>query len=824
MIWNKEKELFEEVKYNATVAYNKLTKQYEIEKPKVEYYKEQGLNYLYRKELVVLQGIEENMKKEQDTIDRMTRLLYQMEPKTTWYNVISNKAALIYIDNGCAERYSPSFISNIRDLLYTDQVKVYLYDWEHKLWIDPSTYDVTYEIESGIKLDERQDYTSDNVMTSITITPNDSSFSFSRKILVYFAYDTCDIFDDVVMNSKKINVRFKPLVVLDKEDKDYDPYYDIRIRKHFDGEEVYETTADDNGEIYIKRIRRSGKYEDSPVFRLCDVSVTDSHGDHPYNDITTFKVKSPFKGLTTTRQFNKPSFAATIKAPIDSFVPNEHVKLICISNNELSSYDGNISSVMFEGTTSLNGTTQVITITNSTLPNYVTGTFVCTVFNDDSYDSTGGVIQIVVTTTGTDIYDDWVTVPTDYMRYRELPNEFKIKLSNPTASEGKATVTLHIEYNKDYSDTVNEDNSGLYNPYEYYYNPTQQKRLPISDVKRNAHDRRLVIDSSTNPDVKLVKSTYIGICRYSAARIPENGVIDMTGYLPTPLTRNRYEFWVNGRCVSGTKDLIILSPTSIQLCNMKSLRNFECIELVDDVDMDNDLMHQGNVYIDINGNTFSSFKLAMLSNSKIRNQNISFVFNANNHDKLNDYWRSIVDNPNNYDLEQDIFSTITFDDSTNDYNSLFNIPTINGISLFHPKLPGLGITEVPNIDIVKEFDKVWKIEATTNPFFMTTHRSDTHLTDQNVGLVLHVTHITDSHWHDLSIDTTGMFEIHTTGPVEKYFTLYVSRLENGAIDDVNNTVKIIPFMSSSVYILLDESYQGMYLHSTHPNTNPIHII
>lgn len=824
MIWNKERALFEEVKYNATVTYNKLAKQYEIEKPKVEYYKEQGLNYLYRKELVVLQGIEENMKKEQDTIDRMTRLLYQMEPKTTWYNVISQKAAMIYIDNGRAERYSPSFISNIRDLLYTDKVKVYLYDWEHKLWIDPTTYDVSYDVQDGLKIDERQDYTSDNVLTSITITPNDPSFSFSKKILVYFAYDTCDVFDDVVMNSNKINVRFKPLVVLDKEDENYDPYYDIRIRKHFDGEEVYKTAADDNGEIYIKRIKRSGKYEDTPVFRLCDVSVTDSHGDHPFTHITSFKVKAPFKGLTTTRQFNTPSFTATIKAPIDSFVPNEHVKLICISNNELSSYDGNISSVMFEGTTSLNGANQAITITNSTLPNYITGTFVCTVFKDDSYDSTGGVVQIVVTTTGTDIYDDWVTVPTDYMRYRELPEEFKIKLNNPTAAGDNTTVTLHIEYNKDYSDTVNEDNSGLYNPFEYYYNPTQQKRLPISDVKRNAHDRRLVIDQTDNPDVKLVKSTYIGICRYSAARIPENGVIDMTGYLPTPLTRNRYEFWVNGRCVSGTKDLIILSPTSIQLCNMKSLRNFECIELVDDVDMDNDLMHQGNVYIDINGNTFSSFKLAMLSNSKIRNQNISFIFNANNHDKLNDYWRSVVDNPNNYDLEQDIFSTITFDDSTNDYNELFNIPTINGISLFHPKLSGLGIAEVPNIDIVKEFDRVWRIEATTNPFFMTTHRSDTHLTDQNVGLVLHCNRITEPHWHDLSIDTTGMFEIHTTGPVEKYFSLYVSRLENGAIDDVNNTVKIIPFMSSSVYILLDESYQGMYLHSTHPNTTPIHII
>ena len=823
-IWNKERELFAEIRDKAYVANNKLAKAYEIEKPKVEYYKEHGMNYLYRKELIVLQGIEENMKKEQNTIDRMNRLLYQLEPRTTWFNVISQKAAMIYIDNGCAERYSPTFISNIRDLLYTDKVKVYLYDWEHKLWIDPSTYEITYDIQDGVKIDERQDYMSDGVLTSITITPTDASFSFSKKILVYFAYDTCDIFDDVVMNSNKINVRFKPLVVLDKEDKNYDPYYNVRIRKHFDGEEVYKTTVDDNGEIYVKRIKRSGKYEDSPVFRLCDVNVTDSNGDHPFSHIATLKVKSPFKELTTTRKFNTPSFTATIKAPIDSFAANEHIKLICISNNELSSYDGNISSVMFEGTTSLNGANQVITITNSTLPNYVTGTFVCTVFKDDNYDSTGGVVQVVVTTTGTDIYDDWVTVPSDYMKYREIPDEFKIKMTNPTSAGDNVKVTLHIEYNKDYHDTVSEDNSGLYNPFEYYYHSTNQKRLPISDVKRNAHDRRLVIDSSTNPNVKLVKSTYIGICRYSAARIPANGVIDMTGYLPTPLTRNRYEFWVNGRCVSGTKDLTILSPTSIQLCNMKSLRNFECIELVDDVDMDNDLMHQGNVYVDINGNTFSSFKLAMLSNSKIRNQNMSFIFNANNHDKINDYWRSIVDNPNNYDLEQDIFSTITFDDSTNDYNELYNIPSINGITLFHPKLAGLGIAEVPNLDIVKAFDKVWKIEALTNPFFMTTHRSESHLTDQDAGLVLRCTRITEPTWHDLSIDTTGMFEIHATGPVEKYFTLYVSRLEDGAIDDVNNTVKIIPFMSSSVYILLDGSYQGMYLHSTHPNTKPIHII
>jgi hypothetical protein len=347
--------------------------------------------------------------------------------------------------------------------------------------------------------------------------------------------------------------------------------------------------------------------------------------------------------------------------------------------------------------------------------------------------------------------------------------------------------------------------------------------MPISNVRINEPRERLVIDTSVNDNVQSIKAPYIGICRYSLAKIPQDGFIDLTGYLPTPLSRNRYEFWVNGRCVKDPKDIIILSPTSIQLCNMKSLKNFEVIELVDDVNTNNDLFRQGNLYMDINGNTYGTYKLALLSNSRIRYQDIKFTFNANVHTNINDHTKDIIPNPNNKDLEEDILSYVTFDDSSTDYNKLYNIPTINGVSLFHPKLQGLGIDETPNEDIIKKFDMIWKLEEITNPMFPMTHREGRHIEDEDI-LKLHIKLITEPHWNGLDIDTTGMYLIYATGPVERYFSLYISKLSDGAIDDVNNTVKIIPFIMPGVYVLIDPKYTGMWLHSTHGKTKPIHIV
>ena len=817
------------VKFNQVIEDNMAkivgSDDYEGIKPRIAKLQEQydrSEDYYEKKKIFgEINDLEIKEKMCEDTIARMKELLFQPEGMTTWYNVGSQDTALVYIDNGRAEKFSPIFLSNIRDICYDDKMDVFLYDWENKHWIDPSTYTITYEIVDGVQIDERDDYTTNDVMTSLTISPT-AGFIPSRKILVYFGYNKSDIYDDIEMKPKTIDVRFKPLMILDKPEDYNDPYRAVKIRKHFDGYEKYSTTTNENGEIIIKRIKRSGKFNYAAGFRLCDVSVHDDNGDHSYNDIVEMKVKSPFKGFSTKSKFHQLTYSVTVNAPIDSFSSNQTIKLICISNNENNSYDGNISTVMFEGTTSMDGLNQSINITKSSLSNYESGKFICTVLKDDKYDCVGGVITVNVTSTTKDIYGDWVTVPSEYMITRELPDEFMIKLINAIPNSN-VTVTLENKYIKDMDDIVYEDNHSIYNPYEYYYDSHTKKRVPISDVKTGSHDRRLVIDTTINPNIHLIKSTYMGICRYSLTHIPVDGIIDMTGYLPTPLSRERYEFWVNGRCVSDKKDLLILSPTSIQLCNMKSLKNFECIELIDDVDNDNDLFHQGPVYVDINGNTYSNYKLAMLSNSKINKQNLSFIFNANNHEKINDYSKCIVD-PNNHDMEADILSTITFDDSNVDYNKLSNIPSINGISLFHTKLDNIGLSEIDNIDIIKAFDKVWKREAATNPFFINTHRCDTNITNNKSGSVIHIKKITEPNWHGLDIDTTNMFAVHVTGPIDKYFSLYVSNLEDGVIDDINNTLKIIPFVSSSVYILLDSSYDGLWSHSTYPNTNPIHII
>ena len=100
----------------------------------------------------------------------------------------------------------------------------------------------------------------------------------------------------------------------------------------------------------------------------------------------------------------------------------------------------------------------------------------------------------------------------------------------------------------------------------------------------------------------------------------------------------------------------------------------------------------------------------------------------------------------------------------------------------------------------------------------------THRVDNNESCSIHVKQINENHWNGLPYDTRGMFVVYTNGFDDKYFTLYISKQSNGKIDDINNTVKIIPFISNGVYVLIDKSYSGMWLHSTQPNTKPIHII
>lgn len=767
----------------------------------------------YEREVALnrLDAYDRRIAKLNDEITRMNICKRQLEKPTTWFNVYSFNTSLVYIANGRADRFSPQFISNIRDLVYADKIDVFLYDWEHKEWLDPSTYELSTELVDNVKINEYDDYSTNRVLYTFTIIPK-QGFRYSKSILVYFSYDSSNVFDDIQMNDNTCFVKFKPILSLDTEITQYDPYQYINIRKHFDGYEKYVVQGDD---IHIKRVNRNGKYVQAPSFRLIDIHVSDDNGDHTYEDIDELYIPNKFKNCDSSSKLYKPIYSTQIHSDIDSFEENKEIQLISIDNGH---YDGNISDVMFNAITSLNNDNQVITITSSSLPNYAVGTFICTVFQSDKYKPFGGVISVTVTHNEDNIYGEWIRVPKEQMLYRELPNEFKLVMKEPTTNE--TSVILSNNYTNDADISVQSHNDGIYDPYTYYWDTEHNVRMPISNTRINDHNERLVIDTTVNDNIHSIKSTYIGICRYSLSRIPQDGFIDLSGYIATPLSRDRYEFWVNGRCIKNPKDLIILSPTSIQLCNMTSLKNFEVIELVDDVSSNNDLFRQKTLYVDINGNTYGTYKLALLSNSNIRQQDIRFTFNSNTHTHINDYTKNIIPNPNNNDLEEDILSYITFDNSSMDYNKLYNIPSINGVSIFHPKLQGLGIDEVQTNDIIKKFDMVWKFEELTNPLFVMTHREGIHDND----LKLHVKYITDPHWNGLNINTQGMYLVYTSGKINRYFTLYISKSSEGVIDDVNNTVKIIPFIKAGTYVLIDSKYMGLWLHSTYPNTQSIHIV
>ena len=754
-----------------------------------------------------------------DNIKRFERMIVQLESPNAWFNIRSYDTALVYIANGRADIFSPAFVDNIRDIIYTDELEVWLYDFENNCWVDPSTYTISTEMVDNVTIDECDDYSTNRVLYSITITPTEN-FIPSHKLLVYFAFNKSDIYDDIVMNDNTCKVRFKPALALDKPITDYDPYANIYIREHFDGFEKYKVTTD-TSDIVVKRVKRSGKNEYAPQFRFCDITIEVNNNTYDFNDFNNVYVKEPFIGVSTNSTFHTLSYSAIVNVDIDDFTPDTIVNLICVSNNLSSQYDGHVSTVMFTGVTSYDSNdNQVITITDSTLKNYEGyGDFVCTVFKDEKYSCVGGLVTISVRGNimgGVYSSNGWFRIPyMDLIKYREVPDEFKITL-NGAAVVTEAYVTLQNKYIKDYSDTIDVNNSNLYNMNEYYYDDINYHRLPISDTRIGDNKKRLVIDTSLNPNVKLIKSPYLGICRYSTNKIPVDGLIDLTGYVSNPLSRDRYEFWVNGRCLKDD-NFIILSPTVLQLKNLKSLRHFECIELIDDIDTDSELFENGNLYTDINGNTYSNYKLAMLSNSKIQNQKIAYIFNANNHTGIQSYLGSILPNPNNQDYEEDILKSITFDDSNTDYNKLINLPSINGVTLFHPTLFDLGIREVDNGKIVDMLDKVWKFEVLTNPLFMTSH------IDPNDKVGLYVKTINTDEWNGITVEP-GTFEVRVRGYNNKYMTLYVSDTYQGLIDNINSTKKIIPFVSDGDYILLDKSFRGMWICSTDSRINPTRLV
>ncbi len=757
-------------------------------------------------------------------IKRISDYMNEPEKPTRWFNVPYYEDSEMYV-NSNRTSLPKTFKVNVADLLCYEKCEVWLYDWEHKHWIDPSTYTVVRNHVDDGNLDVDGDYTETSVLMSLSVLPKyGSGVERSKKVLVYIGYKTSDLYDNIDPLTTTCDVKFKPILSTDNTTPDNpdevnkDAYKNLKIRKNIDlyetynfkeidGQVQFNTPEDFRGgkAFYIKRpeLHNGSKLYVHPTFNDLTSNIDN------YEVYTRLQLND----VKTDRPLQEPTYTSSVIQEIDNFTPREKVKLICISTVQ-ADYNGNISTVMFEGSTGYGiDSVQTITITKSSLPDLQYGSFLCTVFHDVKYKSTGGIVRVTVVSNYETVVDSggsWVRIPNRYLPYQEIPNEFLI-VPNSEVS-GDCQFVIDMSYKKKIDDIIHKNSSGINNPFEFYYDFRNKIRYPISNTRRNKHDERLTYvdpESANMEGIQVVKTNHLHVCRYSLANIPTDGIIDVTGYIPTPLSRRRYEWWVNGKQLIGNDNLIITSPTSFQLINLRSLKNFELVELVDDM-YDSIMTNLSNVYIDLEGNTYTSYQAAFKSNKDVVYQSINFSFNGYpNHNQYQNSTTAFMRNPNNIDIEDDIMDKWVDNTEAEDhnYNNFYNTPTINGVEVYHPFSDDLGLREVPNIEILDQLDKTWKLERMTNNQFPTTHYDDSMIEDDQY-LLFHIK------------ETDTSFVIYTTGTYRKYFTLYMSKGQYSSIESAANTVKVIPFVRTGVRIELDKSIRGLWLHATNGNYIP----
>lgn len=890
-----------------------------------------------RKLKLHIEAIERDIAYWKAFIKRMEFYDTELETPTKWYNVNSYDAAMVYIENGRAQR-TPVRKSALRDIII-GEAQIRLYDWEHKRWLSPDDY--MYSI-SGFDggYDTYDDYLTARVRDTLSIIWMDPTFN-SKKILVYVVYNDNTPWSEINPGSMECQVTFKPVMILNPEMTDTNLYHRIRIRKHYDESETYrlihlDPTPDDfplSGGVMLTRPDRSGKYKYGSPIRFCDMKVfMNDDSVLTYDDFDIY-MRNPMHSAEMPMYHFDRDYHTTIGLEIDGFEPNCHVLLISVRNDNVSGFNGASSNIMFEAVTALDEDEQpVLTITSSTVPTGVVGTFVCTVVPDGTSPMSGGLVNVIVTeptvfsplsivkymvrnasvnNAGTGYTTNYVrlmlqdsTLSNEVFKVEGDPDGYAIRITNvftdvsgpgeypfgpngemvPVdyesaqnwSGEGIATYTIdgtnatgltvnisqssiqateqyqatnwvnlfHDENHRvvaykiipkqiilvpkdptvdilniseiqlknqyvldsDGSDDIKTDT--LDAPFTYYYDKKHDVRYPIGNVLKNRASERLIIDTDTSTDVSTIKSNHISVCRYASHVIPQDGIIDLTGYIPTPLSRDRYEFWVNGKYVDDP-DIIILSPTSFQLRNMTSLHNLEVIELVDDIS-DTELMPKGPVYIDLNGNTYGSYHSMLVYKANIIDQSIKYQFNQTTKMGLDDYLAPEVRASGNRDYEPDILSYVQIDaEEPTSYNELYHIPTINGQTIFHATTQSLGLMEFTNKHVIDMMDRVWKREI-LNGVIPITHGGRLDMQSKATQF-LHV------------IRRDEEFEIYTSGTFDRPFTLYISNTKNGMIHNAATTIRIMPMLRAGTHVILSTEFEGKWLLSTVPDTKPVQI-
>ena len=260
-------------------------------------------------------------------------------------------------------------------------------------------------------------------------------------------------------------------------------------------------------------------------------------------------------------------------------------------------------------------------------------------------------------------------------------------------------------------------------------NPSTGKPTFISTKTETGTDITLLSLYKKYEHIQIRSVPYPMRSVYVQRRIPVNGYINLDGKINKPLNKKYFEFWVNGKLL--TDEVTIISPTKIILHGLKSLKNFEIIEINrDSNEYFSDLFletTQSDLQRPIRKWNYSTY----LDDALEGNLDGDNYTEDEQEYLLSPVWKQVDQNhpefknyPPNVDIEDDILLRSTSDDDLNIDNSSYQFfvldpPTLEGRQISDHKLSfkHFGFKPITNEMLIDMMNEEWKEEINNNPFF-----------------------------------------------------------------------------------------------------------
>ena len=260
---------------------------------------------------------------------------------------------------------------------------------------------------------------------------------------------------------------------------------------------------------------------------------------------------------------------------------------------------------------------------------------------------------------------------------------------------------------------------------------------------------------------------------YVQRRIPKHGYLDLSGKLNKPLSKKHYEFWMNGRLLD--QEVNIITPSKIIFHGLKSLRNFEIIEINRDQNE-----YFSDLFLELGKNdkerispkwNFTTYLDRALTGDLENNFTLE-----EQAELLYPVWPQVpVDDPEyknyppNFDLEEDIIQRIhtvndlpIMDIEASSYQFLLlDLPTLEGVVVAgRNNFNQFGLTPITDDELMDMLNEEWAEEIRTHP-----------------KLYQHIV-ISDDEWYGMAAKMYDAKGIETVNPDEALYKVYPLDLIN----------------------------------------------